>query len=105
AISGFARAARDNLLGGESGGGGSTITQQYVKNALVGDEHSLTRKMHELVISAKMARQWSKDEILAAYLNTIYFGRGSYGIDAAAKAYFGKPAQELTVAEGAVLAA
>ncbi|MEU1958611.1 transglycosylase domain-containing protein [Nocardia sp. NPDC019375] len=104
-ISGFARAARDNILGKESAGGGSTITQQYVKNALVGDEHSLTRKMHELVISAKMARQWSKDEILAAYLNTIYFGRGAYGIDAAAKAYFGKPVQELTVAEGAVLAA
>lgn len=104
-ISGFARAARDNVLGRESAGGGSTITQQYVKNALVGDEHSLSRKMHELVISAKMARQWSKDEILAAYLNTIYFGRGAYGIDAAAKAYFGKPVQELTVAEGAVLAA
>ncbi|MGW4329379.1 transglycosylase domain-containing protein [Nocardia sp. NPDC004573] len=104
-ISGFARAARDNILGKESAGGGSTITQQYVKNALVGDERSLTRKMHELVISAKMARQWSKDEILAAYLNTIYFGRGAYGIDAASKAYFGKPVQELTIAEGAVLAA
>ncbi|MGQ4597982.1 transglycosylase domain-containing protein [Nocardia sp. R6R-6] len=104
-ISGFARAARDNVLGKESAGGGSTITQQYVKNALVGDERSLTRKLHELVISAKMARQWSKDEILAAYLNTIYFGRGAYGIDAAAKAYFGKPVHELTVAEGAVLAA
>ncbi len=104
-ISGFARAARDNVLGRESAGGGSTITQQYVKNALVGDERSLTRKMRELVISAKMARQWSKDEILAAYLNTIYFGRGAYGIDAAAKAYFGKPVQDLTPAEGAVLAA
>lgn len=104
-VSGFARAARDNLLGRESAGGGSTITQQYVKNALVGDERSYTRKMHELVISAKMARQWSKDEILAAYLNTIYFGRGAYGIDAAAKAYFGKPVQELNVSEGAVLAA
>ncbi|WP_186817549.1 transglycosylase domain-containing protein, partial [Nocardia neocaledoniensis] len=104
-VSGFARAARDNILGKESAGGGSTITQQYVKNALVGDERSMQRKMHELVISAKMARQWSKEDILAAYLNTIYFGRGAYGIDAAAKAYFGKPVQELTVAEGAVLAA
>ncbi|MFI9537253.1 transglycosylase domain-containing protein [Nocardia fusca] len=104
-ISGFARAARDNVLGRESAGGGSTITQQYVKNALVGDERSLTRKLHELVISAKMARQWSKDEILTAYLNTIYFGRGAYGINAAAKAYFDKPVQELSVAEGAVLAA
>ncbi|WP_433685942.1 transglycosylase domain-containing protein [Nocardia sp. CA-119907] len=104
-VSGFVRAARDQALNKESAGGGSTITQQYVKNALVGDEHSLTRKLHELVISAKMARQWSKDEILAAYLNTIYFGRGAYGIDAAAKAYFGKPVQDLTIAEGAVLAA
>ena len=105
-ISGFARAARDNVLGRESAGGGSTITQQYVKNALVGSTSaSLTRKMNELVISAKMARQWSKDEILAAYLNTIYFGRGAYGIDAASKAYFSKPVEELTVAEGAVLAA
>lgn len=104
-ISGFARAARDNLMGKESAGGGSTITQQYVKNAMVGDERSYTRKLRELVISAKMARQWSKDEILTAYLNTIYFGRGAYGIDAAAKAYFGKPVQELSVPEGAVLAA
>ncbi|GGK53708.1 transglycosylase domain-containing protein [Nocardia camponoti] len=102
---GFARAVRDNVLGKESAGGGSTITQQYVKNALVGDEHSLSRKAHELVISIKMAQQWSKEEILAAYLNTIYFGRGAYGIDAAAKAYFGKPVKELSVAEGAVLAA
>ncbi|RVW07858.1 penicillin-binding protein [Prescottella agglutinans] len=104
-ISGFARAARDNVLGRESAGGGSTITQQYVKNALVGSERSLTRKMKELVISSKMAREWSKDEILAAYLNTIYFGRGAYGIAAAADAYYGKPVEELTVAEGAMLAA
>ncbi|WTL36245.1 penicillin-binding protein [Nocardia sp. NBC_01503] len=104
-ISGFARAARDNVMGKASAGGGSTITQQYVKNAMVGDERSLSRKLHELVISAKMARQWSKDDILTAYLNTIYFGRGAYGIDAASKAYFGKKVSELDVAEGAVLAA
>nr|WP_067695467.1 transglycosylase domain-containing protein [Nocardia jejuensis] len=104
-ISGFIRAARDNVLGKASAGGGSTITQQYVKNAMVGDERSLTRKMRELVISAKMARQWSKDDILTAYLNTIYFGRGAYGIDAASKAYFNKPVSELSREEGAVLAA
>jgi len=104
-VSGFARAARDNVLGRDSAGGGSTITQQYVKNTLVGSERSVTRKMKELVISSKMAREWSKDEILAAYLNTIYFGRGAYGISAAATAYFGKPLGDLTVAEGAVLAA
>ncbi|WP_269321467.1 transglycosylase domain-containing protein [Prescottella defluvii] len=103
-VTGFARAARDNVLGKDSAGGGSTITQQYVKNTLVGSERSLTRKMKELVISSKMAREWSKDDILAAYLNTIYFGRGAYGIAAASEAYFGKPLGELTVAEGAVLA-
>ncbi|EOM76950.1 transglycosylase domain-containing protein [Rhodococcus rhodnii] len=104
-VTGFARAARDNVLGRESAGGGSTITQQYVKNTLVGDERSMTRKLKELVISSKMAREWSKDDILAAYLNTIYFGRGAYGISAAANAYFDKPVEELTVEEGAVLAA
>ncbi|MGB3369292.1 MAG: transglycosylase domain-containing protein [Rhodococcus sp. (in: high G+C Gram-positive bacteria)] len=104
-ITGFGRALRDNVLGRDSAGGGSTITQQYVKNALVGSERTLTRKMRELVISSKMARQWSKDDILAAYLNTIYFGRGAYGIAAASTAYFGKPVEQLTVEEGAVLAA
>lgn len=103
--SGFLRAARDNLLGHENAGGGSTITQQYVKNAFLGHDRTITRKMRELVIAAKMARQWSKDDILAAYLNTIYYGRGAYGIAAAATAYFAKPVPALTLAEGAVLAA
>ncbi|MFD6389980.1 transglycosylase domain-containing protein [Nocardia sp. NPDC060259] len=103
--SGFLRAARDNLLGNDNAGGGSTITQQYVKNAFLSSERTVTRKMRELIIAAKMARQWSKDEILAAYLNTIYYGRGAYGIASAAKAYFDKPVPELTLAEGAVLAA
>ncbi|MEU1210263.1 transglycosylase domain-containing protein [Nocardia sp. NPDC005825] len=102
--SAFLRAARDNLLGRDDAGGGSTITQQYVKNAFLSSERTLSRKMRELIISAKMAREWSKDEILAAYLNTIYYGRGAYGISAAAHAYFGKSAPELTLAEGAVLA-
>ncbi|MBC7300653.1 MAG: penicillin-binding protein [Nocardia sp.] len=103
--SGFLRAVRDNLTGQDNAGGGSTITQQYVKNAFLTSERTVTRKMRELIIAAKMARQWSKDEILSAYLNTIYYGRGAYGIAAAAKAYFGKPVPELTLAEGAVLAA
>ncbi|MGV9663308.1 transglycosylase domain-containing protein [Nocardia niigatensis] len=102
--SAFLRAARDNLLGRDDAGGGSTITQQYVKNAFLTSERTLSRKMRELIISAKMAREWSKDDILAAYLNTIYYGRGAYGISAAANAYFGKPAPALTLAEGAVLA-
>lgn len=104
-ITGFGRAALGQLLGREGAGGGSTITQQYVKNALVGDEFSLVRKAKELVISAKMAREWSKDEILEAYLNTIYFGRNAYGIGSAAHAYFGKDVSQLTIEEGAVLAA
>ncbi|MFC6011492.1 transglycosylase domain-containing protein [Nocardia lasii] len=103
--SGFLRAARDNVTGQDNAGGGSTITQQYVKNAFLSSERTVTRKMRELIIAAKMSRQWSKDEILAAYLNTIYFGRGAYGIAAAAKAYFDKPVPELSLAEGAVLAA
>ncbi len=104
-ISGFVRAGRDNVLGRESAGGGSTITQQYVKNALVGTDRNVVRKARELVASAKMARQWSKDEILGAYLNTIYFGRNAYGIAQASHAFFDKPVDQLTLAEGAVLAA
>lgn len=104
-VTGFGRAAIGQLTGNASAGGGSTITQQYVKNAVVGDERSLVRKGKELVISAKMTREWSKDEILEAYLNTIYFGRNAYGINAAAKAYFNKDVKDLTVEESAVLAA
>lgn len=104
-ITGYARAALGVITGDSSAGGGSTITQQYVKNAVVGNERTLTRKAKELVMSAKMAREWSKDEILEAYLNTIYFGRNAYGIAAAATAYFGKDISELSVEEGAVLAA
>ena len=102
---GFARAAIGQLTGNASAGGGSTITQQYVKNALVGNEHSYERKAKELVYSVKMTNQWEKADILRAYLNTVYFGRNAYGIEAAAHAYFNKPASQLTLEEGAVLAA
>jgi membrane peptidoglycan carboxypeptidase len=107
-FSGFARAVKNNIFGGDTQGG-STITQQYVKNALVGSARAgvggLVRKAKELVISTKMSRQWSKDEVMQAYLNIIYFGRGAYGIAAASKAYFNKPVEQLTVADGALLAA
>ena len=107
-FSGFARAFKNNIFGGDLQGG-STITQQYVKNALVGDARSgiggLVRKAKELVISTKMSSQWSKDQVLQSYLNIIYFGRGAYGISAAAKAYFDKPVDQLDVAEGALLGA
>lgn len=107
-FTGFLRAFKNNIFGGDLQGG-STITQQYVKNALVGDARSgvggLIRKAKELVISTKMSSEWSKDAVLQSYLNIIYFGRGSYGIAAASKAYFDKPVEQLTVAEGALLAA
>ncbi|AZA12480.1 transglycosylase domain-containing protein [Corynebacterium choanae] len=104
-ISGFTRAVLGKLTGNDAAGGGSTITQQYVKIAVVGNEHSIRRKLRELVVSTKMTREWTKDEILQAYLNTIYFGRNSYGVAAAAQAFFNKPLGELTPAESAVLAA
>ena len=107
-FTGFLRAFKNNIFGGDLQGG-STITQQYVKNALVGDARSglggVVRKAKELVISTKMSREWSKDAVLQSYLNIIYFGRGAYGISAAAKAYFDKPVEQLTVSEGALLAA
>jgi len=105
----FARAINNDLFGGGDLQGGSTITQQYVKNAMVGSaQHGfsgLMRKAKELVIATKMSGEWSKDDVLQAYLNIIYFGRGAYGISAAAKAYFDKPVEQLTVSEGALLAA
>ncbi|WP_328303276.1 transglycosylase domain-containing protein [Actinomycetospora sp. NBC_00405] len=101
-VTGFGRAVWKNLTGGS--GGGSTITQQYVKNAMVGDEYSLMRKYKELIISLKISQERSKDEILGDYLNSIYFGRGAYGIQAASQAYFGRPVETLTPAEGALLA-
>ena len=107
-VTGFARALQNNLFGNDIQGG-STITQQYVKNALVGDQRTgfggLIRKAKELVISTKMSQQWSKDDVLQAYLNIIYFGRSAYGISAASQAYFDKPVEQLTVSEGALLAA
>ncbi|WP_296206604.1 biosynthetic peptidoglycan transglycosylase, partial [uncultured Corynebacterium sp.] len=71
-LSGFARAALGEITGNSSAGGGSTITQQYVKNTLVGDERSYVRKARELIYSIKMTNEWSKEDILNAYLNTVY---------------------------------
>jgi membrane peptidoglycan carboxypeptidase len=101
---GILRATLNNLHGGELQGG-SGITQQYVKNAYLTQEKTLSRKFKELAIAVKVDRQHSKDQILEWYLNTIYFGRGAYGIQAAAQTYFGKDVGKLSVAEGAVLAA
>lgn len=104
-LSGFLRAAWGQITGNTSAGGGSTITQQYVKNVIVGDDHSYARKWNELVHSIKMTNEWDKAQILESYLNTVYFGRNAYGIEAASTAYFNKPATELTIEEAAVLAA
>uniref|UniRef100_UPI001891694F transglycosylase domain-containing protein n=1 Tax=Dietzia sp. SYD-A1 TaxID=2780141 RepID=UPI001891694F len=101
---GIGRAVIGQITGESSAGGGSTITQQYVKNTMVGDAPTYERKAKEIIIAAKMTNEWSKDQILGAYLNTIYFGRGAYGIAAASTAYFNKPVENLTIEEGALLA-
>lgn len=84
--------------------GGSTLTQQYVKNAFLTPERTITRKIREAVISIALERQMEKDEILEAYLNEVYFGEGAYGIEAAARTYFGVTAAQLDPAESATLA-
>ncbi len=101
-IVGIGRAAWNQFTGGT--GGGSTVTQQYVKVATGDDDYSMVRKFREVVIAAKITKQNSKDQILEDYLNTIYFGRGAYGIQAGSQGYFGKNVQDLSPAEAAVLA-
>ncbi len=100
---GIGRALWNNVVGGSTQGG-STITQQYAKNAFLTQERSWDRKIKEALLSVKLETLVSKDEILGNYLNAIYFGRGAYGIEAASIAYFGVPARELTLEQGAVLA-
>ena len=103
-VVGFTRALVNNLTGGETQGG-STITQQYAKNAYLTSEQTLKRKVEELVLSLKLELTLSKDEILERYLNTVYFGRGAYGVQTAAEVYFGVDAKDLTLEQSAVLAA
>ncbi|MEV1043789.1 transglycosylase domain-containing protein [Streptomyces sp. NPDC049916] len=93
-----------NTVTGKGTQGGSTITQQYVKNYYLGQERTLVRKAKELFIAVKLNRETSKDQIFEGYLNTSYFGRNAYGIQAAAQAYYGKNVEDLTTAEGAYLA-
>ncbi|MEU7555292.1 transglycosylase domain-containing protein [Streptomyces sp. NPDC044571] len=93
-----------NTLSGKGKQSGSTITQQYVKNYYLGQEQTIKRKVKEFFISIKLGREKSKQYILEGYLNTSYFGRNAYGIQAAAQAYYGKDAGKLTTAEGAYLA-
>lgn len=100
---GILRAAFSNAKNGGTTQGASTITQQYVKILYLTQERTYTRKIKEAFLSLKMQRTKSKQEILEGYLNTIYFGRGAYGIQAASRAYFDKPAAKLDVQECAVL--
>jgi penicillin-binding protein 1A len=101
---GMARAARANAKAGRTVEGGSTITQQLAKNAFLTPERSLRRKAQEAVIAVYLELRLSKDEILARYLSSIYFGDGVYGLGAAARHYFGKPPEQLSIGEAAMLA-
>ena len=100
---GIVRAAFSNAQG-NSTQGASTITQQYVKILYLTQERSYQRKLKEAILSLKLQREMSKSEILEGYLNTIYFGRGAYGVQAASEAYFAKDAKDLSLRESAVLA-
>ncbi len=99
-----ARAAVKDLLGGSFAQGGSTITQQTVKNLFLTREKSIRRKLKELILAYRMEKNLTKEEILYLYLNQIYLGEGAYGVEAASRTYFGKGAGELGLAEGALLA-
>ncbi|MFI0238961.1 transglycosylase domain-containing protein [Streptomyces sp. NPDC016845] len=94
-----------NTVTGKGKQSGSTITQQYVKNYYLAQEQTVTRKVKEFFISIKLDREQSKDDILEGYLNTSYFGRNAYGIQAAAQAYYGVDVEKLTTAQSAYLAA
>ncbi len=101
---GIVRALWANLRSDSVQQGGSTITQQYVKNVYLSQERTITRKVKEAALAVKLERELPKQEILTRYLNTIYFGRGAYGVEAASRAYFGKSVGDITLPEAAYLA-
>lgn len=101
---GTARAVVSTLSGREVQGG-STITQQLAKNAFLTQERTITRKIKEAFLARELEKRYTKDEILEMYLNHIYFGQGAYGVESAARYYFGKEAKDLSIAESATLAA
>ena len=98
-------AAYRNVRAGRIVQGGSTITQQLARAALLTPERTYHRKIREILIAGRLEERYSKSQILEEYLNTVYFGEGYYGVEAAARGYFGKPAADLAVAEAALLAA
>ncbi len=101
----IARAVRENAREGRITQGGSTLTQQLAKNAVTGDELSLERKLEEASVALQLEAQFTKDEILEQYLNTVYYGHGAYGVQAAAQRYFGADTSELALEQAALLAA
>ncbi|MER3514220.1 MAG: penicillin-binding protein, partial [Chloroflexota bacterium] len=107
-LRGILRAIWINLQGGEVRSGGSTITQQVARNLLLDSqqrqERTLTRKLRETILAWRLARAFSKDEILTLYLNQTYYGHLAFGVEAAARAYFGKSVEQLDLAESALLA-
>ena len=103
-VRGIARALWQDVRQQSIVEGGSTITQQFVKNAYIRNEQSIARKVREAALAWQLEQDWTKDRILTAYLNTIYFGHGAHGIQQAARAYFKKGAADLTLAEAALLA-
>ena len=101
---GIARALVTDIVRREKAQGGSTITQQYVKQAFVTSEKTVKRKVQEAILAQRVERRYTKDQILENYLNTIYFGHGAYGVEAASRAYFNKSVTKLTLAEAAMIA-
>ena len=103
-LKGMARAALRNLTAAKVKEGGSTITQQLAKGLFLTPERTLARKVKEIQLATEIEHRYSKDKILEMYLNTIYFGGGAYGIEAAARTYFSKSVGQLTLGEAALLA-
>jgi len=103
-LRGMARAALANMRSGSASQGGSTITQQLARNLYLTQKKTVSRKLQELALSVQMERRFTKEEILEAYLNQIYYGSGAYGVRTAASIYFGKPLDKLTLGEMATLA-
>lgn len=101
---GIARAAATDVLHRRRAQGGSTITQQLARNLFLTHERTFTRKLKEVALAIELERNYSKEQILEMYFNQIYFGEGAYGVEAAAKTYFGKPLAELSLAQCALLA-
>ncbi|MBX3430752.1 MAG: PBP1A family penicillin-binding protein [Hyphomonadaceae bacterium] len=101
---GVLRAVLANLRAGETVQGGSTLTQQLARNLFLTPRQTVNRKLREMVLASRLERRLTKDEILELYLNRVYLGDQAYGVDAAARRFFGKPASELTLAEAAMLA-